>query len=65
MVVTLHSDPPFLFEICQMYMRICMNFPRLTETLDEAKPERVGAMGMDTRCSNDRIQETRVGYVDG
>lgn len=35
-----------------MYMRICMNFPRLTETFDEATTGRVGAMSIDTRRRN-------------
>lgn len=29
-----------------------MNFPRLTETLDEAKPGRVGALIIDTKRRN-------------
>lgn len=53
--VTLHSDPPFLLKLCQMYMRIRMNFPRLTETLDEAKPGRMGAMRIDIRRKNRHI----------
>lgn len=40
----------FFILICQMC--ICMNFPRLKETLDEAKPGRVGAMSIDTTCRN-------------
>ena len=64
--VTLHSDPPFLLKLCQMYMRIRMNFPRLTETLDEAKPGRIGAMSIDIRRKNRRIVgNQKVGQVDG